>query len=841
VRKNLPVTNNEYSMLDGLTLVTRTDLKGKITFVNADFVEASGFSEAELMGQPHNIVRHPDMPEEAFADLWRSLQAGRPWTGLVKNRRKSGDHYWVVANVTPLLEGDAVVGYLSVRTRPTREQIEGAAAAYRKFSEGQAAGLAIRDGHVVPANAGGLIARVAASPLATRASLLGLGALTSTGLAGAGGALHNWWMVGAGGLVLTATAWAGKRVLNELHDGLASGGRWLDQFAQARFDGLVDAKGEGDMPELMRALRKIQVRLGFEMADTKRRALESERIRQALDVTATNVMVADADFNIVYANRSLLVMLQEAQADIRKDLPQFDANQVVGANIDVFHKRPEHQRAILARLDKPHQTRLTIGGRRFDLFLNPIVDAQQRRQGIVVEWKDMTATLAAQEREAELLAEERRVKEEALRVRQALDETSMPVRIADADGTLVYVNKALNNILHRDAAAFRRDIPGFDPDKMVGSSVGLFYADPAAAVARLKGLTQPAHSRMVLGGRTYDLTTTPIRDLQGQLRGSVGQWLDRTEQLAAETEISSIMQGAVDGDLSARIEVDGKEGFFRTIGENLNALLDHLSRTMRDVSIAADNLTAAANQVSQTSQSVSQSASEQAASVEETTASLQEMASSVKQNSHNASITDGMATKAAKEAGEGADAVARTAEAMKSIATKISIIDDIAYQTNLLALNAAIEAARAGEHGKGFAVVAAEVRKLAERSQVAAQEIGMLAGTSVDLAQKAGTLLAQMVPSIHKTSELVQEIAAASSEQTDSVSQINGAMEHVNVGTQHNASASEQLSATAEQLSAQAAQLQELMAFFKLSADGGMPLQGSHGSGGRRSATSFVH
>jgi hypothetical protein len=156
--------------------------------------------------------------------------------------------------------------------------------------------------------------------------------------------------------------------------------------------------------------------------------------------------------------------------------------------------------------------------------------------------------------------------------------------------------------------------------------------------------------------------------------------------------------------------------------------------------------------------------------------------------------------------------VAQTVEAMKSIATKISIIDDIAYQTNLLALNAAIEAARAGEHGKGFAVVAAEVRKLAERSQVAAQEIGNLAGSSVQAGREGRQAAGDMVPSIQKTGELVQEIAAASGEQSDGVSQITGAMNHLSSSTQQTASASEQLSATAEELSAQAAQLQDLMA-----------------------------
>jgi methyl-accepting chemotaxis protein len=183
-----------------------------------------------------------------------------------------------------------------------------------------------------------------------------------------------------------------------------------------------------------------------------------------------------------------------------------------------------------------------------------------------------------------------------------------------------------------------------------------------------------------------------------------------------------------------------------------------------------------------------------------------------------------MASKAAKEAGEGGDAVGKTVEAMKSIADKIGIIDDIAYQTNLLALNAAIEAARAGEHGKGFAVVAAEVRKLAERSQVAAQEIGQLAGSSVKMAEHAGNLLTEIVPSIQKTSDLVQEIASASEEQSTGVGQINSAMGQLNKATQQNASASEELAATAEELGGQAGQLQQLMEFFSVD-------QGAHGGG----------
>jgi methyl-accepting chemotaxis protein len=280
-------------------------------------------------------------------------------------------------------------------------------------------------------------------------------------------------------------------------------------------------------------------------------------------------------------------------------------------------------------------------------------------------------------------------------------------------------------------------------------------------------------------------------------------------------EALHVTQRLAEGDLTVSITDVSKD----EVGQMLSAqqgLIGKLNQIIGEVKGAADALANAAGQVSATAQSLSQSSSEQAASVEETTASIEQMTASITQNTENAKVTDNMATKSSVEATQGGTAVKETVEAMKSIAGKIGIIDDIAYQTNLLALNAAIEAARAGEHGKGFAVVAAEVRKLAERSQVAAQEIGQLAGSSVKMAEQAGKLLDEMVPSIKKTSDLVQEIAAASQEQSAGVGQINGAMGQLNKATQQNASASEELAATSEEMGGQAAQLQELMEFFKI-------------------------
>jgi methyl-accepting chemotaxis protein len=295
---------------------------------------------------------------------------------------------------------------------------------------------------------------------------------------------------------------------------------------------------------------------------------------------------------------------------------------------------------------------------------------------------------------------------------------------------------------------------------------------------------------------------------------SIAFWVTRSITRPLNVAVGVANQLA-EGDMTARIEVNSTDETGQLLSAMQN-MVEKLSQIIGEVRGAADNLTSASEEVSSTAQSMSQASSEQAASVEETSASIEQMSASINQNAENAKITDGMASQAARQATEGGEAVKSTVTAMNQIASKIGIIDDIAYQTNLLALNAAIEAARAGEHGKGFAVVAAEVRKLAERSQVAAREIGEVASSSVELAERAGMLLDEIVPAINKTSDLVQEITAASSEQSAGAAQVNSAINQLNQITQQNASSSEELAATSEEMSGQAEQLQQTMAFFRV-------------------------
>ncbi|MDQ7075465.1 MAG: methyl-accepting chemotaxis protein [Gammaproteobacteria bacterium] len=456
---------------------------------------------------------------------------------------------------------------------------------------------------------------------------------------------------------------------------------------------------------------------------------------------------------------------------------------------------------------------------------------------------------------------EREISAANARIKSALDSTSANVMLTNADLNIIYMNDAASTLMREIAPQLKTVIKNFNPDFLLGQNIDLFHRNPSHQRSLLASLNSSTESNIKVAGLDLDLIVSPVLDDDGQRVGIVAEWNNRTAEAEVEKEVSAIVDAAVAGDFSRRIDVQDKSGFYQRLATGINDVLqtsetgigdvmrvlralsegdltqrieadyqgvfaqlkqdanttiDRLSQVIGNVRENADAISNASKQVSSTAQSLSHGASEQAASMEQTSASVERMNDSIRQNADNAKTTGGIATLAVESAKKGGKAVKETVTAMSQIEEKISVIAEIAFQTNILALNAAIEAARAGEHGKGFAVVASEVRQLAERSQTAASEIGALASSSVDIARQAGAVLEEMVPSINKTATLVEEISLSSQSQSVGVGQIANTMGQLDQVTQQNASASEELAATAEEMRGQSVQLQQLIGFFQL-------------------------
>ncbi len=898
------VNNVEYVLKDSDSIVSKTDLRGMITYINEDFLRISGFTQEELIGSPHNIVRHPDMPSEAFADFWKSLKAGRPWTGLVKNRCANGDFYWVLANATPYYENGQLAGYISVRSKPSPEQVNAADAAYRLFKEGKAGHLKIRDGKIVTET---FLKKLNPFKNATvKTDLIGVVGLLSLLLV----------MIGGMGLQGMSKANEGLRSvyedrtvpMNQIASikALMLIGQLRITAALVRPTPEVIQKNTAEVEQNIAQITKIWA--AYMTAMTADLSPEEKKL--------TDRFITDGKLFVEEGLKPTLAALRAHDLELADKLVTDKMSSLFTADGEGIGQLMQLQVAV-AKQDlesaqsRYEQTRnIAVGGIAFGIMLalwrgfiligliarplNGAIGALGRMaQGrydntIEIERHDeigkvIEALKSMQTKLGFDIAESKRVADENLRIKIGLDNVSTGVMIADNERKIIYVNKSVVSLLGKAEADLRKSLPNFSSVELIGTNIDSFHADSAHQAQLLSNLNHTHTARMIIGGHSMVVTASPVINEQGQRLGAVAEWQDRTAEVAVEQEVEALVHGAVMGDFSRRIQTQDKEGFFKQLGESLNELmetsetglnevvrvLDALSRgdltekitndyagtfgqlkedcnitveklqeIVNKIKEVTDNINTGAKEIASGNNDLSHRTEEQAASLEQTAASMEQLTSTVQQNTANAKQANDLAVNASDIADQGAAVIKQVITTMEDINESshrieeiITVIDDIAFQTNILALNAAVEAARAGEHGKGFAVVAVEVRNLAQRASSAAGEIQRLINHSVEkvsggskLVSQAGLTMTDILNAIKGVTAMMSEISAASFEQMSGIEQVNQAITQMDDVTQQNAALVEQAAAAAESLEEQAQDLVMTVGSFKLDDYSSKPL-----------------
>ncbi|QBG34564.1 methyl-accepting chemotaxis protein [Litorilituus sediminis] len=600
-----------------------------------------------------------------------------------------------------------------------------------------------------------------------------------------------------------------------------------------------------------------------DVTEVRAKQNQAAQLLGAIEQSATANMMIDRDFNITYANVASLKLLKEHEATFASIWPGFsaDADSLIGLNIDMFHKSPEHQRKLLADPNNlPYKTDIKIAHLIFELNVSAIRDSSGEYIGNSLEWQDVT--------------EQRAKSVEVGRLTSAVEGMTTNLMMADLKGNIVYANPAVTEMLRKREAQLRTVLPSFSVDTMVGSNFDSFHRNPAHQQNLLGNAdNMPYTTEISVVGLTFELTAIALRDEDGNHVGNAVQWLDLTEEKDAQGQIENMITDAISGKLDSRIATESYEGFMKILGDNINNLMDaivepitdainiaqaladgdltqsmsndyggeflalanamngsieNLTNMVTEIRNASTNVFDSAREIAQGNNELSHRTESQASSLEETASAMEELTSTVQQNAENTTEASKLSNSVMEKASNGGSVVRNAITAMsdinkssKKIADIISVIDEIAFQTNLLALNAAVEAARAGEQGRGFAVVAAEVRNLAQRSAGAAKEIKGLINDSVEavgqgtkLVDETGQTFSELVTSIEEVSKMISDIDSAGKEQSAGIGEVSAAVSQMDEMTQQNAALVEEAAASSKSMEEQSQALLEQVSFF---------------------------
>jgi len=722
MRNNGQVTQKEYDLEPGITIVSRTDTFGNILEANEAFIAASGFEWSELVGQPHNMLRHPDVPEAVFKDFWQTLQAGKPWSQIVKNRRKNGDHYWVEAHATPTFENGVITGYMSVRKPATQAQKIAAEQAYKAIESGK---ISLVNGHVTQLKDKlDITARFELSTIILVLSIL----LLSTELVTLfipdifdhiSELIFEVMDVSLILMIIIATqinAMQLKRVY-----------RHITEISAGNFDNKINSKGRSLVPRILGRLMSLQIKLGADIEDVKAALTSSQRIESALNASSTNIMVTDRFRSIIFMNESVQQMLKSVEPKLKKDLPDFECSHLLRNHIDVFYKDSESQAKRLDNLKETHKDRIEAGGVTLDLVIDPIFSENGQRIGTVVEWKDMTDQLLIE---------------------------------SNIDDILQGASKGLLN-KHIQAD----NLTGFEQKMAISIN----------ALLQSFFITTQSLNGILSGMSDGDMTQRMEADYEGELlaiKTAVNKALNNIE-----TTFNQVKQGALSmGDMSREVAIASEDLSQRT--QRQAATLEQTAASMEQLTVTVNNATEHTEQANVLAHGAAKEAEQGIEVMDKTLNAMKGIEELSKEIGEITSVIDGiafqtnlLALNAAVEAaragehgrgfavvaGEVRNLAQKSAEAAKDISGLIgSTIQQIESGTNLVEqTNSAFEgmvdkiheveslvadiASSSSEQGKGLDLMNLDMERLEEMTQQNAALVEELSSTASNMSDEANS------------------------------------------------------------------------------------------------------